>query len=63
MKSNIKASLKAFLITLGLFSLFALIGVLAFNYPTQAIVSFVALFIIAIFSAIYSAIKEGLDNN
>jgi hypothetical protein len=59
MKSNIKA----FLITLGLFGLFTLIGVLAFNYPTQAIVSFVALFIIAIFTAIYSAIKEGLDNN
>jgi len=59
MKSNIKA----FLITLGLFSSFTLIGVLAFNYPTQAIVSFVALFIMAIFIAIYSAIKEGLDNN
>jgi hypothetical protein len=58
MKSNIKA----FLITLGLFGLFALLVVLAFNYPTQAIVSFVALFIMAIFIAIYSAIKEGLDN-
>ena len=59
MKNNIKA----FLVTLGLFSLFVLIGILAFNYPTQAIVSFVALFVIAIFIAIYSAIKEGLDNN
>jgi hypothetical protein len=59
MKNNIKA----FLFTLGLFSSFALIGVLAFNYPTQAIVSFVVLFVIAIFIAIYSAIKEGLDNN
>ena len=59
MKSNIKA----FLVTLGLFSSFALIGVLAFKYPTQAIVSFVVLFVIAIFIAIYSAIKEGLDNN